>query len=525
LAYIFPALLSLIPALHLYINSRIPIQYACSSWIVIAVLMGILVLVLNLFIRDARKAGVIAALFSIAFFYFEPFLQQLDIVSFNLGLTKLEYQLLNSTRLAATIFIIWTTLWVVTGRYIARSELITKKVSSFLSVVSLVLLVTPMINIAQIVSNSIRIEKFPSYTFNNSFFTNSEEDLSVNDRETDYHPDIFYLIFDAFAGEDILNAVYGMDISGFVSQLENKGFYVAYGSKANYSQTINSLPSSMNMSYLDGLSKSATDPHNWSPLADALQKNLVSSFLDERGYELITFSSGFWPTENVRTDKKHQPLINLNEYQEGLLLITPIAHIFPDILYDLHRNRITFTLNNLPVATLSGEPRFVFAHLYIPHPPFVFDDAGNHIHVSRLFTKYDADGYRLKGGSTTEYQKMYAAQLNYLLDQILILVDEIIAETHLPPIIIIQGDHGPGSMITQRCLEEDNLDERFSIMNAYYFPGQDYSNLYPGITPVNTFRVVFDQYFGADLGLLADRNYFSTVFEPYNYSEMTELLK
>lgn len=525
MSYIFPVFLSLIPALHLYINNRVPIQYAYPTWIVMAGFMLVLILAVQRGTRNPAKVGAIAGFFSIIFFYFEPFLQQLDVVCLNLGLIHSENYLLYSPYLAVGIFFLWTALWVVAARALIRSESLTKKVNSFLAVVSLVLLVMPLVRIVQIVSNSIRIEKSFRYSFEESGLFADGEEFSLTEVESNNQPDIFYLIFDGFAGEDILQSVYDMEISTFIGQLEMRGFYVASGSKTNYSQTINSLPSSLNMSYLDGLSQSVIDPYNWSPLAKVLQQNLVSLSLDELGYDLITFSSGFWPTEDLRTDKKYHPAISLNEYQEVLLQNTPLVHLYPGLLYDHHRNRITFTLDHLAGAALSEQPRFVFAHLYIPHPPFVFDEEGNHIHVPRLFTKYDADGYKLKGGTTPEYQMMYVDQLSYLLDQILMLVDEIFAETEKAPIIIIQGDHGPGSTITQHHLEKYNLDERFSIMNACYFPDQDYSTLYAGITPVNTFRVVFDQFFGTDLGLLADKYYFSTVFEPYNYTDMTEVLK
>ena len=61
-----------------------------------------------------------------------------------------------------------------------------------------------------------------------------------------------------------------------------------------------------------------------------------------------------------------------------------------------------------------------------------------------------------------------------------------------------------------------------SILNAYYFSDQKYDKLYPEITPVNTFRVIFDQYFGADLPLLEDKNYFSLWNTPYEFIEVTD---
>ena len=57
-------------------------------------------------------------------------------------------------------------------------------------------------------------------------------------------------------------------------------------------------------------------------------------------------------------------------------------------------------------------------------------------------------------------------------------------------------------------------------LNSYYFPDQNYDLLYPTITPVNTFRVILDQYFNQKLSLLEDRSLFSAYDVPYNYIEV-----
>jgi hypothetical protein len=61
-----------------------------------------------------------------------------------------------------------------------------------------------------------------------------------------------------------------------------------------------------------------------------------------------------------------------------------------------------------------------------------------------------------------------------------------------------------------------------SILNAYFFPDRKYDGLYPDITPVNSFRVVLDTFFGARLGLLPDKSYFSTWGEPYRFMDVTD---
>jgi hypothetical protein len=190
----------------------------------------------------------------------------------------------------------------------------------------------------------------------------------------------------------------------------------------------------------------------------------------------------------------------------------------------LHRDRVNYTLDELGNIKPQEDPLFIFAHIFAPHPPFVFDQDGKSIHPPRSFTRYDANGFMNRGGTQEEYIEMYSGELNYLFNQILIVVDQLLAQSNTPPVIIIQGDHGPGSMVNQSSIENTNLNERLSIMNAYYFPGLDYSTLYPSITPVNSFRVIFNYYFQTNLSLVPDRSYFSTGGSPYQIIDVTKML-
>lgn len=58
------------------------------------------------------------------------------------------------------------------------------------------------------------------------------------------------------------------------------------------------------------------------------------------------------------------------------------------------------------------------------------------------------------------------------------------------------------------------------ILNALYLPGVA-APLYDSITPVNTFRVVLDAYFGQHLPLLTDVSRYSSFDAPYALSEIS----
>jgi len=75
-------------------------------------------------------------------------------------------------------------------------------------------------------------------------------------------------------------------------------------------------------------------------------------------------------------------------------------------------------------------------------------------------------------------------------------------------VIIIQGDTGPGRV---------SNDERMAIFSALYLPDNHNLSLPITLTPVNDFRLIFDQYFDGSLGLLEDISLFSLYTDSFNF--------
>ena len=131
-----------------------------------------------------------------------------------------------------------------------------------------------------------------------------------------------------------------------------------------------------------------------------------------------------------------------------------------------------------------------------------------------------SDGSFFAGGPE-QYVAAYRDQIIFITQKVQQVVTEILAQSPEPPIIILQGDHGPGSRLNWQSLADSYLPERFSILNAYYFPDHDYAALYPEVTPVNTFRIVLNQFFCGHYSLLPDRNYFSPIGQSYALTDVT----
>jgi hypothetical protein len=158
---------------------------------------------------------------------------------------------------------------------------------------------------------------------------------------------------------------------------------------------------------------------------------------------------------------------------------------------DARRMRVLSALDKLKSIPDKPGHQFVFAHLVIPHPPYSFGPNGEAISFN-------------DGAPVEERIKAYTDQVLFINHEILEVVDAILSKSEPPPVIIIQGDHGPLPDIAF------SGDEKMPILNAYYLPGTEaQKNLYPSITPVNTFRVILNSYFDQNLPLLNDVSYYA----------------
>jgi hypothetical protein len=299
-----------------------------------------------------------------------------------------------------------------------------------------------------------------------------------------------------------------------VDGLEQRDFFVAKCSQSNYVRTEISLASSLNMEYLQGLNEAfSPDSTRRAVLWDSLKHSAVRYNFESMGYETVTFDTGFaWLDLNDTDHFMRPPPISsgMTDF-EGLYLRTTAARytqdlgwVDPDYLLGVgFRDRFNFIFNSIDDVAKIQQPTFSYIHVISPHPPFVFDPEGNPTYPPDFWNdqrQYPPD----------LYQKGYVNQLQYLNKNMLEAIDTIVANSETPPIIIIQGDHGP-------WLQPPN--KRFWNLTAIYFP-QHKDKLYSTISPVNIFRLVFNTYFGGKYDILEDASYFSPVPNLYDFSEV-----
>lgn len=337
-------------------------------------------------------------------------------------------------------------------------------------------------------------------------------DSSVASNPSD--PDIWYLVFDRYAGAPGLERAFGFDNDAFVSALEARGLAVYEGATANYLKTAHSLVSTLEMDFLDAqqLQDAAATPDDWAPLYRVLQgSHAVQRFLQERGYEYLHLGVRRGATyDNSAADRTfiYGEQTEFSAVLADTTLLTAIASFTTsDVLSgtsELYRNHSLYQMNVLEqlASARSLRPRFIFAHLLLPHPPYVFNADG-----SWVTTRQAAE-------RTPEQQ--YIEQLRFANDRILALLDAIQASPDVPPVIVLQADEGPFPdryardelSFQWREATDAELVQKFSILAAYRVPGVSAAELELSSTPtpVNAFRAVFNALFDAGFETLPDRN-------------------
>lgn len=332
-------------------------------------------------------------------------------------------------------------------------------------------------------------------------------------------PHIFYIILDAYGREDVLRDLYQFDNWDFIEHLKSKGFYVAPQSRSNYCQTYLSLASSLNFDYLDEVARQVgPEADTKAVLGNLIRNNRIARFIREKGYRFVSFSSGVALTEIKNADVFVNRRRFLNEFEYIFLKTTPIGQFAATCRFQesLHRERLHYIFDHLPDYASSRTPLFVFAHILAPHEPFVFDEAGQAVDD----TRGGAFGAGMRAGD--DYVTKYRRQLRFVTKRIQKTIDDILTLSPEPPIIILQSDHGP---VQRPSGEYGNLHERMGILYASHVPHGGGEQLYPGITPVNTFRIVLNQYFHANLPLLRDESFFSTYDRPLKFVDVTKQLR
>jgi hypothetical protein len=224
----------------------------------------------------------------------------------------------------------------------------------------------------------------------------------------------------------------------------------------------------------------------------------VRRFLESRGYRVYGNKSGYNVTRAFYSSDFDFGF-SFNEFENVVInstAIEPILAQFKLSPHDRKRKSIQYALERLPAVARLAHRKFVFVHIASPHSPFVFDQDGEPMPRNPV---YDRTAWhqeqRAMDGWRQWYRQGYAAEIRGLGTYVVPAIESILANSVRPPIIIVQSDHGPRLGLIGESAEASDVEERMSILNAFYLPTRPQNKLYPEISSVNTFRLIFNEYF------------------------------
>ncbi len=331
-------------------------------------------------------------------------------------------------------------------------------------------------------------------------------------------PDIYWFVFDRYPSERSGRLAYGIENPIF-DELRARGFYIAENSRANYQRTTFSLASTFSAEYLNGRGHADIfGPTDRSGGYTRIQNSNVARFLKSRGYYYVHVGSDFSPTRtSVLADVNHA-YDNQSDFGAAFVDSTATPAILRRLGTSAPPEARRYRWTTWEVGLLADlppypSPKFVFGHVILPHTPYIFDADGD-------FVSEEAN----RGRSPLE---QFSEQLTFTNARMLAIVDDLLAVPAAErPLIILQADEGPYPSHLEDETRHDwttatpeEREIKFGILNAWYVPDGRDIGLYPEVSPVNTFRLVFNAYFDTDLPILPDESFTHAHPEPLEFPE------
>lgn len=499
-AWIHPVLFAAYPVLALFAHNEDEVQLS-ALWLPLLVSMGaasLVFVVAQRILRDVPRAAVLTStLVLLSFSYGHIFVPTLQPV---LGRHRV-------------ILLAWLAVAIGASAVIVKSKSVAPRVTAFFNVMALVLVGVTMLRIV-IYEATQRVASRAALTA-----LWADDAALPAQQPLGYAPDIYYLVMDRYPNENTLRESFGFDNGAFLSFLEQHGFRVLSKGRANYATTPLSLASSLNMEHLDRVRQLVGENTTDTSVTFGLVANhRVQRLLRRRGYQYVHFGSWWEPTRKSKyADVNVSYAFPVSEFTRELLETTVAWPLFYRLVDfgQLHRKQVLFKMSKFPEIVALPGPKFVFAHFLVPHPPYVFDRKGRMPTNGELAERSERESF--------------VQQVEFTNVRLQEILTGILQNSEEPPVIVLQSDEGPHlaellDMGAEERMNEDIIRMKTYILNALYLPGVSQDEIDASMTPVNTFRLVFNKYFGANYPLLENTSYwFEDAKRPYRFIDVTHV--
>jgi len=499
---IHPFLFAIFPLIFLFSNnvSSVIIDEIILPLLLVIFAAFLIWITLSVVLKNKIKSGFITSLGFILFFSYGHIYILLDELQKDVHLSKLF------------VLIPFFILFILGTYYFIKTKKPLNKATTIVNVVSISLVLISFVSIG---------EYFITQNYDDLNEISEQNPIQLANAQN--FPDIYYIILDAYAGSKSLQTILNYDNSEFTDFLTEKGFYVSAESFSNYKRTAFSIPSTLNMKYINDLVKEEElDPLRIENRLDEMARDsTVVQYLKSKGYTIVAIEAGSIHTSrSEQVDLRLCPAGNYGASPLVTLLIqtSMLEPIHVQLFSDDHRERILCGFSELAKMSEGNvSPKFVLAHLNIPHQPLIFGPNGEEVTPKNLspddiYGDWSDDGYIGQVKFTNKKMKEIVEKLT---------------KTDTPPIIIIQSDHGMRGGPSHNDYEI--YLKQFNNFKAYYFPDKGRNLEFETTTPVNSFRVLFNLYFDEQYELLEDKIYDSTRDKTnksklYEFTDITEFL-
>jgi len=329
-------------------------------------------------------------------------------------------------------------------------------------------------------------------------------------------PNVYLILLDAYSGNTLLEKDFGFDNSEFYKKLRDRGFVVQEKSFSNYPNTELSMPSILNMNYLDFLVEiQGEDSNDMSVTQKLWNENKVMEFFELNGYQIYAFEGrGGAKSEMVSTKLCTLPFqINRELISELITNYLPISSIRENIRTELHFTTVSCVLETIENFESEKTPFYMHMHVRLPHQPFVFDKEGNKVSDSKsMMKRFDE---RLKDA--------YLQQLIFTNSKTIDIIDSI-QKKDSSTVIIVMSDHAGRFGVDWDQPSELDYLRGFNTLMAINFPGKE-NQIPEQISTVNIFRIFFNVYFDTEYDLLDDRQIWYSPEKPFLQTDVTDFIK
>jgi len=498
-----PILFGIFPVLSLFESnmSFTPIREIILPIIIIISMIIPIWIFLKILIKDNKKAAFVISLSLILFFTYGPIFFAIDDATMN-GEDVGRHRYL---------MIPFLVIWIVGITFLIKTKKEIKNMTTISNFISLIII-------------GVMLFSITTYNLQNSYSVEIEEfEIKEVENEIKKFPDIYYIILDGYPGKTSLKNIIGYDNQEFIDNLDKQGFFIQEKSYVNYQHTFLSIPSILNMKYLNDITENMIDKSNQALPYEMGSNNQVMNFIKSQGYTTVSFDSGWGFTRDMKSvDLK---LCGDNKIFNSEFLITLVKNsmlnpIYVKIFETDKAEGILCIFDELPkIKERTDQPVFVFAHIFSPHPPHIFGANGEIRNLKNLDPHLETMDNLDKEAFTNQLifvNKKTTEVINQLLN------------SENQPVIIIQSDHGTAFLFEGKSENWSNptnemIKERTDNINFIFLPKNTENIFSESTTPVNTFRILFNHYFETDFEILEDKVYFAKDGS-YDLKDVTEII-